>query len=309
MGCGERRAARPLSPVRVTGVRAACEDRRMRSTVPARPAALAFALIFLAGCAELGQLAASAFQKPNLTFRSASLQALDLEGATVGFTFDVENPNAFGLSLARLGYGVEVEGTRIASGDAPGGMKIAPSGRTPVTFPVRVRFQDVPGIVALLGKRQDAVAYKLTGNLGFRTPVGVVDVPMGHSGTLALPKLPAFSLEALKVTGASFTEVGLEVRLRMKNPNAFPVPAGQLDYALSVAGHGVAEARGRSLSVVPGGGEATVAIPVRVSLTQLGRAATAVSQGGQVDLGLSGTAQVAGLAIPLNLAGRVPVRR
>lgn len=273
------------------------------------PLAAALALVALGGCAQLDQLAAAAFKKPQLSFRAAELQALDLEGATIGFTFDVENPNPFGLSLARLGYGVEVEGTRVVAGDAPGGLEITASGRTPVTFPVRVRFQDVPGILSLLSKRQDTLGYKLTGTLGLSTPIGVVDVPLGHEGRLALPKLPAFGLDGLAVTSASFSDVGLEVKLRVRNPNAFPVPAGKLDYALSVAGNPVADARGRAIAMVPAGGEATVAIPVRVNLSQLGRAATAVMSGGPVELGLTGTAQVAGLQIPLGLSGKLPARR
>src|SRR5574338_1612750 len=142
--------------------------------LPSRPLlALTAAAALLSGCAAVNQIAASAFEKPRLTFRAATLQSLDLEAATLGFEFDLENPNGFGLSVARLGYGVEVERTRIATGDLPGGLQIPSAGKAPVTFPVRVRYRDVPGIVSLLTSRRDALGYRLSGSVGVRTPVGV----------------------------------------------------------------------------------------------------------------------------------------
>lgn len=271
-------------------------------------AAAAATLLLAGGCAELEQHLASAFQKPRLAFRTATLDALDLEGATVGFTFDLENPNAFGLSLARLGYGIEMEGTRVATGEMPGGLSIAANGRTPVTFPVRVRWQDVPGIVSLFGKR-DAIAYRLSGNIGVRSPLGVIDLPLSHEDRLAVPRLPGFSVEGLAVRQVSFTDVTVDVKVKVANPNAFPLPPGRLDYALSIAGSPVARAEGKALAAVPGGKDAVIAIPVKVNLLQAGRAASALVQGGNVDLGLTGTADLAGLPLPLDWSGRVPARR
>src|SRR5690242_2943672 len=101
-----------------------------------RKIALALPLLWLAGCAGLSEFAASAVQKPKLTFRSVALSSLDLEGATLAFTYDLENPNGFGVRLARVGYSVDVEGTRVASGELPGGLEIKAKGTAPVTFPV-----------------------------------------------------------------------------------------------------------------------------------------------------------------------------
>ncbi len=109
----------------------------------------------LSACAGLQDLAKAAFQEPRLAFRSASIDALDLEGATVAFTWEIENPNAIGLDLARAAWQIEVEGTRLAAGELPAGVKIPANGRAPLTFPVRVRFGDVPGIVSILGSGRD----------------------------------------------------------------------------------------------------------------------------------------------------------
>lgn len=274
-----------------------------------RPLLAALALLALSGCAALNRIAASAFEKPRLTFRTATLQQLDLEGATLGFEFDLENPNSFGLSVARLGYGVELEGTRVATGEMPGGLQIPAAGRTPVTFPVRIRYRDVPGIVSLLGKQRDAIGYRLSGTVGVKTPVGVVDLPMSHAATLPLPRLPAFALDGLAIRSVSLSQVALDLKLRVRNPNAFPIPAGKLDYALALAGASVARGDDRALGAVPGAGSAVVSIPVQVNLMEAGRAASELVRGAPVDVNLKGTADVGGLPIPLDLGGRMPAQR
>lgn len=281
----------------------------MRSPLPPRALLAVATAALLSGCAAVNQLAAAAFEKPRLTFRSATLQSLDLEGATVGFEFDLENPNSFGLSVARLGYGVEVEGNRVATGDMAGGLKIPAAGKTPVTFPVRVRYRDVPGIVSLLGKQRDAIGYRLSGTLGVQTPVGVIDLPMSHQATLPLPKLPAFALDGLAIRSVSLTQVALDLKVRVKNPNAFPLPAGRLAYALALSGAQVAQGDEGPLAGVPGAGTAVVTIPLRVNLAEAGRAATDLVRGSPVDVSLRGTADVGGLPIPLELGGRLPAQR
>ncbi len=265
--------------------------------------------VALAGCAGLQDIARTVLQQPKLTFRAASLEALDLEGATVGFQFDLENPNSFGVDLARVGWGIEVEGTRIASGDLPGGLAVPARGKAPVTFPVRVRFRDVPGIVSLLGGGRDQLAYRLSGAVGVRTPAGILDVPLSHSDVLKLPSLPRFGVEGLSVKSVSLSSIGLAVRLAVKNPNGFALPAGRLDYALAIGGSPVARAEGAGLAAVAGGSSQIVEIPVRIEVLSAGRAATDLARGAEVQVDLKGTAEIAGLPLPLDLKARVPARR
>lgn len=262
-----------------------------------------------AGCAGLQDLARSAFREPKLTYRSASVQALDLEGATIGLLFDLENPNSVGVELARASWAVDVGGTRIGAGDMPGGLKIPASGTAPVTLPVRVRFADVPGIVSLLGSGKDVLPYKVSGSIGVKTPLGVVDLPVSHADQVKLPRLPRFGVDGLSVRSVSFDSVALGVRVRVTNPNGFPMPPGALDTAIVVGGASVARTDGAKLQAVPGGASTTIEIPVRVDLASAGRAASSLVQGGDVDVHLQGKADVAGLPLPVDVSARVPARR
>ncbi len=265
--------------------------------------------VLLSACAGLQDLAKAAFKEPRLTFRSAAVEALDLEGATVGFTFEIENPNAIGVDLARAAWQIEVEGTRVAAGDLPAGLQVPANGRAPLTFPVRVRFQDVPGFVSLVGSGRSDLGYRLSGSLGVRTPLGVVDLPMSHSDRVRLPALPRFALDGLHVRSVSLSSVAVDVRLRVQNPNAFPLPGGEIDYALALAGTPVARAQGASVRAVPGGGSAVVEIPVRVDVTAAGRVAADLVRGADVQVELTGNARLAGLPLPLDLRARVPAHR
>jgi len=261
------------------------------------------------GCAGLQDLARAAFQEPRLSFRSASVQALDLDGATLAFTWDVENPNSLGVNVARAAYQIEVEGTRVAAGELPAGLSIPANGKAPLTFPVRVRFRDVPGIVSLLGSGKSELGYRLSGSVGVKTPVGVVDLPMSHADQVRLPALPRFEVDGLRVRSVSFSAVAIDVRLRVENPNAFPLPDGRIDYALALAGTSVARAEGASVGTVPGGGTAVVEIPVRIDVASAGRVAADIARGAEVQVELTGKAQLAGLPVPLDVHGRVPALR
>jgi LEA14-like dessication related protein len=274
-----------------------------------RRTAILAAAVLLSACAGVQQLARSALKEPKLTFRSASLQSLDMEGATVGFTFDLENPNGFGVDLARVAWTIDAEGTRVAAGDLPGGLQIRANGTAPITFPVRVRFQDVPGIASLLVGGKDVVHYRLGGNVGIRTPIGVLDVPLSHEDRLQLPSVPHFALEGISIRSVTFGEVALDVRLRVKNPNAFALPLGRLDYALAIAGAPVARAEGAELARVSGGSSAVVAIPVKLETASAGRAAMDLARGAEVQVDLTGRANVAGIPLPLDVRGKLPARR
>jgi LEA14-like dessication related protein len=270
--------------------------------------AIVASVLALAGCAELAQVAKVAVEEPRVTFRSATLDALDLEGATVAFEWSVENPNSFGLDLASIAYRLDLEGRQAVAGDLPGGLRLPARGAAPLRVPVRVRFADVPGL-ARLASGKDEVGYRLSGTVGVRTPLGVLDVPVAHEGRLPVPRLPELSLEGLAVRSASMSELGLDVRLRVKNPNRFPLPAATLACGIALAGAEVGSAQARPVAPVAAGGSAVVAIPVALSLLGAGRAAAQVAQGGPVDVAVTGTASFGGVPVPLDLRARLRAAR
>ena len=292
-------------------MRPALTAPRARSAAGAAVAAAALAgALGLAGCAGLKDLARAAFQEPKLVFRNASVDSLDLEGATVALHVDLENPNGFGLDVARVGWTFEAEGTRVASGEMPGGLVIPANGTAPLAIPVRVRWHDVPGIVGLFRRGDDALPYKVAGHVGVHTPVGVIELPVSHEGRLPTPRLPTFTLEGLRVHGVSFSDVSFEVKVGVKNTNAFPVPGGRLSWTLALGGGSpVARAEGMEFAPVPPRSSGEILVPVRLDFLSAGRAARDLARGDDVRVRLSGEAQLAGLPVPFELDAMVPARR
>jgi len=265
--------------------------------LPALVSALA-----LSGCATVRDLAASAFQRPTLAFQSASIEGLDLEGVTVVLHYRLENPNAVGARLSRLGYALDVEDRRVVSGSLPGGLEIPSRGAAPLPVAVRVRFAAVPGLLGALASKEE-VAYRISGDAAVETPLGAVEIPFQHSGRVPVPRMPAFSIESARVVGGALSP-GIALRLRVSNRNAFPLPEGRIEYRVEVAGRPVARAATATLAPVAAKGSAAVELPVQVDLLAAGTALAAALQGGSVEVAIHGDAGFATMRVPLDLRGR-----
>jgi LEA14-like dessication related protein len=171
------------------------------------------------------------------------------------------------------------------------------------SFTARLPFAEVPRLLELVA-RGGQVAYTVGGQVDVDTPIGVIDVPASHSGTVDLPTLPAFRIASARVKLASLTEVEVELTLAIDNRNPFPLPEGELKYALALGGEVVATADGEALAGVAARTEGRVVIPVRLSLLGAGRALAAVVRGGTADLRVTGEAKLGSLPVPLDVAGK-----
>jgi len=138
------------------------------------------ALALLEACTSLG---GAGFRRPDVEFRSAEVRVADLEGATVMCRFRVSNPNPTDLSVARVTWQLAVRGQRLAEGSLPEGVHLPANGSAEIAVPARVQFNDLGGLWSLALSREE-IPYELRGTAGVDSPVGVVDLPFKHSGTL-----------------------------------------------------------------------------------------------------------------------------
>lgn len=270
---------------------------------PAPPALLAaLAALSLSACAGVGKVISGAFERPRLQLETVGVEAIDLEGATAVARYRVENPNGFSLTVARLSYQLDVEGQQVVAGSLPGGLRLPARGAAPLVIPVRVRYADVPAFLERVTQR-DHVAYRVAGSVGFDTALGAVDIPWSHTGEVPLPKLPAFSVDSVRLSGAGFTGLTVALKIRLGNRNAFPIPGGRLDYRLDLNGAPAVRAAAASLASVPAGGSTVVDVPVKVDLLAAGMGAGQALAGGRTEVALSGSAAWGSLRIPVDLRG------
>jgi LEA14-like dessication related protein len=258
----------------------------------------------LAGCSGVQQMLGAAFEKPRLTYESFQPTELDLEGVTLALRYRVDNPNAVGLKLANLDYKVEVDGRQAVAGAARSGLSIPARGSAPLEIPVRVRYGDVPGLVQTLFTR-DELPFHVEGNAGLSTPIGVIGLPFSYTGKIPTPKLPHIALTGISLHGVSLDGLSFDVKLEVRNPNAFQLPVGGLAYALKLGGSEVLGGARQVLGTVPAGGKTSIAIPVKIPFARAADAAGKLMRGQQADVQLDGSASFGSVQVPVNLGGKL----
>ena len=133
---------------------------------------VAAAALSVGSCASLSQIV----QPPRFSVaegRDSQLQLLGpstsrpLGGATLRIWTRVENPNAFGLTLAALRGNVFLENTRAGAVDFPLGLPLTATGDTIIPLDINISFSDLPGLVDVAQRivSRNLVAYRLDGTV------------------------------------------------------------------------------------------------------------------------------------------------
>lgn len=237
---------------------------------------LALALVG-SGCASLLQMLRLVFQEPTLRFKSATVGDLTLTDATVNLTWELENPNPVGLSLASLDYGLFVEGNQVVAGAPPLGLTINPGGKSELVFPARVRFQDLaPVITTFLQK--DTASYRAQGSIGVQVGRQTFPLPLSYEGTFEVPKVPKVAMKTPRITQITFASATVEFPLAITNLNSYQLPIGNLAGALTIAGSKVGTLSAQNIGLDPKGTR-EVKIPLTIQFAQAGAAAMALRTG------------------------------
>lgn len=265
---------------------------------------VAFALLALAGCAEVSKMIGAALEKPRLTFLSVTPQEADLEGVTLLVRYRVENPNSVGLEIATLDYRLDVDGKQALTGSQRSGLHLPIRGTAELPVPVRLRYAAVPDFLkAVFTKEQ--IAFHLEGKAGIQTGVGVLEIPFSATGQVPAPRLPRLALAGATVHAVSFDGLAFDVTLEVSNPNAFALPAGALAYGLKLGDSQVLTAATQALGTVPAKGKGKIVVPVKLPFASAAEAAGKLLRGGQADVALKGSATFGSVGLPVDLAGKL----
>lgn len=261
-------------------------------------------IVALAGCAGLEGVLRNGVLRPEVSVLSAAPSAIDFEGMTVAVDLRVQNPNAIGLRVAGLAWQLDVEGARVASGDAPGGLNLPANGAATSRVVARLRFADLANLVKLAESREK-LALRVAGQVGVETPLGRLDVPWSWAGDLPVPRLPRVELAGIRIGRQTFSDTEVVVQLRVKNPNGFPLPPAAVRLDAELAGERVAQAVSQPLAALRAGEAGTLEIPVRLSLLGAGRA---LLQGrGPMGVSVHGTAGFGWMQLPFAVSGELPL--
>jgi LEA14-like dessication related protein len=259
-------------------------------------------------------------ERPLVALQAAHVESLGFSGLELVFDCRIENPNPFPLSVVKVSYALALEGRAAAKGSnatpivieagalgAPGAPVVP--GRGAVVVPVSVRFADVPAFAPLLVRDRDA-AYALTGEVTFHTPAGDVRVPLSQTGRLGMPRAPKIRVANVRLAKASPREVALELSVAVENPNAFPIPAGRIHYALFLSGKEVARTDLVVADPIAGGASAAFPGSIKVSVLKAGTAAARLLiPFTSLDASVRGEAVFGGVPVPLDVATSILPRK
>lgn len=226
---------------------------------------------------------------PKLRYSKMKVDSVDFQKIGTTFVFEVDNPYPVGLELQSLDWALGLSGSPFLDGTDSKGMDIDPGATSKIRIPVKLAWADAFAVAGGL-KGADDVPFDLTGKVGFKTPVGPVDIPFAQDGAFPMLHVPKVQLTGLKLTSFKPFEnkaslaLDVNVSSEQKTPLTFP----KFGYNIKLDGADVATG---DASVPDGGG--TVSVPIDLNLLNLGSTVVkAITDKSKLTVGFAANADI-----------------
>jgi LEA14-like dessication related protein len=275
------------------------------------------AFLLLGSCALLPESWRSNLKQftPTITFKKLEIKKLTFQSADVDFVFDVQNPNPLKVSLASFKYQLDFEGHKMLEGADPNGLTLAASGSSEIRLPVAIVYEEVYKIAQAV-KGKDDVAFALSGEFGFNTPLGEAKVPYQEAGSFPAPKKPKLEFVSIKVDKPKLLSPNSttgEVQFKIANEHASAIDLKDFNYKINLnklpASNGVVP----QFEPCPGNSEITVKMPITVNLLNLGSAFLSALASNSMDFKIDATLNVntkfGVLPFTINQEKSIPIAR
>jgi LEA14-like dessication related protein len=220
----------------------------------------------------LNLLQQSQIKPPLVSITNTSITGLSFTELNLLFDLNIKNTNGLAIKLQGLDYQLLINDNSLLSGNQNQGIEIAAYADNKVSLPLTLNLADMYKTVASLID-QDTSAYQLNCGLTFDLPVlGATRIPITKTGSVPLPKIPNVSLQGIKLNNLNLAGANLELKLNVKNANAFAVLLNNLNYGLTVNGVNWIQGqtvKGFSLNEKQ---NQTLTLPLSLNFVQLGTA-------------------------------------
>jgi LEA14-like dessication related protein len=245
------------------------------------------------GCGEL-------FEKPHVSVRRVDITSVNFAGVSATIVFAVENPNLLGVDLASFGYQLTIDGHALVQGAvAKQALHVPARGTGELQVPIGFQFvQLAEALDSLFTKTQ--LPFTIATQLGFGSPVGVINIPLSYSNSFPVPQLPTLALGGATAASAGIQGAELSTTLQVHNPNGFALPVGALGVAVSVSGVKLADA-----STPPQQLAANATVPIRLGAhldyLRAGLGIVNAIQSRAATVALDGSFDLLGYGLPVHL--------
>lgn len=261
---------------------------------------LVLALPACAGLQDFLNQASKVFQQPTFSFANAMLTDASLAGINLDTVWNLNNPNAVGISLAEIDYQLLIEDKQVIAGKPKQGLTIGANQVSQLHFPAAFKFQDIAAVVQTF-LTKDFASWKASGSVGVQTPIGIIRLPISKTGNFEVPKVPAISFGNPRVVNVGISGATIEFPLNVTNKNTYALPIGNVTGNLSVAGSGIGNLSTGDLGRMAGKGAKVITIPLTVNFLGAAGAVVNVARGGQAPVSFNAQVQSGGTTIPFAL--------
>lgn len=270
-----------------------------------RDAALVGSAIPLAGCQTLAELVRTGLRAPEARVQDVELRDPQLDRITLLFTTELRNPNPISLSLAGLGYGLEVEGHRLARGNIDEKLQLKASDASTLRFPVEFALGATSAAILKLLRLEEA-KYQLDAALRFAVPrLGNLEVPLRHNSTFPVPKAPRLSVEKVAFTSIGVGGLGMRIITSVLNPNRFALPIDNFRFAFALNGRTLLRNDPLQDLSLKAKQAREVALDLTCSLADVGITVASLAQAPNLRWELDAELKSGPLKLPFDVSGKV----
>ena len=228
------------------------------------PAAL---LLFLAGCASLGDLV----RKPEVSVIRVVPTGADFEHIDLEMELLVKNPNPVGIRLAGYDYDLTVDGASFFQGSMHEPVELAAEGSSTFKVPLTLNYRELFSSLKSLADETES-AYRIETGFLFNLPVlGDQRLELSYEGVVPHIKVPEIRFGDIKVTRLSLTGADIRSRLTVRNPNGFDFSLKDLGADLQVNGISWAELKQSRAVELAAGKEAELRYDFSLDFINMGR--------------------------------------
>ena len=189
---------------------------------------------FITSCSTIQELR---FQEPEIEFKGFQFDQISMEGVTILFDFEVDNPNNRSIKGNGYTYELLLGESSLATGERAESIEFAGNDKSIIQVPVTFAYRDAMSSIGELAG-EDSVAYEIKseidldfGNFGSRK------TPVSHQGYLPLPQIPDIVFNGFDVNEIGFSGVDVNLNFRVRNPNIFKIYVNSVDYTMIVNGN------------------------------------------------------------------------
>ena len=147
---------------------------------------VAFALI-CGGCESLQSIIK--VERPVARLQAVRLDGISPESAGLLFDVEIQNPYPVDLPLLDMTYAVATGGNKLFDGKADIQKAIPARAKATVILPAKIAYLDMINALKSFTPGSN-IPYQANVGLSFDAPaLGIVNVPVSHTGELAVPKI------------------------------------------------------------------------------------------------------------------------